>query len=250
MQLTIIGSGTGALQLKRGTPGYILKIQEQVILLDGGTGTLKKCLAAGISYKDIDKIFYTHLHPDHTIELIPFLFATKHTPGFTRIKPLEIYGPKGFRSFYSKVTNLYGTGIIDVNYDINISELSGNCISIEKWKVESRFMQHSEHAIGYRFEAGDRVFVYTGDTDFCEEVIELSQGADVLLLECSFPDHMKVPGHLTPTEAGKIAAAAGVEKLILTHFYPECDAEDILSPCRSQFRGTVVLAEDLMNIEI
>jgi ribonuclease BN (tRNA processing enzyme) len=59
-----------------------------------------------------------------------------------------------------------------------------------------------------------------------------------------------VKGHLTPSEAGKIAAAAGVKKLVLTHFYPPCDEEDMISPCRKFFDGEIVLAEDLMRVEI
>ena len=79
MQLTVIGSGTAALRAERGFSGYVLKNDEELYLLDGGSGTLRKCAEAGISYKEIDKIFYTHLHPDHTTDLVPFLFATKHT---------------------------------------------------------------------------------------------------------------------------------------------------------------------------
>ncbi|MFQ5825175.1 MAG: MBL fold metallo-hydrolase [bacterium] len=250
MELIIIGSGTGVLQTRRSSPGHILIIDNQIILLDGGTGTLRKCLEAGISYKDVDKICYTHLHPDHTIDLIPFLFATKHTPEFIRKKRLEIFGPIGIKSFYLKLTELYGTGITDVEYDIILKELSENKFDFGTWKLQTKLMKHIKNAIGYRFEENDKVFVYSGDTDYCEEIIELSRYADVLLIECSFPDHLKVPGHLTPTEAGKIASKAGVDKLILTHLYPPCDEEDILKPCVEQFNGSVIIAMDLMKIEI
>ena len=111
-------------------------------------------------------------------------------------------------------------------------------------------MKHSEGAIGYRFELNDKIFVYSGDTDFCEGIIALSRNADVLLLECSFPDEMKVKGHLTPSEAGKIASKAEVDRLILTHLYPPCDEVDILEVCRREFDGEIKLAEDLMRVEI
>ncbi len=39
-------------------------------------------------------------------------------------------------------------------------------------------------------------------------------------------------------------------KLILTHFYPICDDYDILGECRVEFGGEIVLAEDLMTIEV
>lgn len=250
MQLIIIGSGTGAVQPHRGPAGYILKRDHQTFLLDGGAGTIKKCLEAGISYKVIDKIFYTHLHPDHTLDLITFLFATKHTPGFKRTKKLEIYGPSGFLKFYKQVTALFGAGLTEATYRIQIQELEEGMVQIDGWQVEVKKMQHTENAIGYRFEMDGKVLVYSGDTDYGREIIELAAAADVLVLECSFPDQMKVAGHLTPTEAGKIAAAANVKKLILTHLYPPCDAEDILTPCQRQFSGTTVIAEDLMRVDI
>ena len=250
MELIIIGSGTAALQPRRGPSGYVLKTGDQIFLLDGGTGTLLKCLEAGVSYKDIDKIFYTHLHPDHTIDLIPFLFSTRHTPGFARTKKLELHGPVGFKDFFNGLVGLYGKGLVEGDYEIEVVEMAQNNLSFERLKITTKLMKHSEGAIGYRFELNDKIFVYSGDTDFCEGIIELAQDADVLLLECSFPDDMKVKGHLTPTEAGKIASRAEVDKLILTHLYPPCDEVDILEVCRREFDGEIKLAEDLMRVEI
>ena len=250
MELIIIGSGTAALQADRNPSGYILRIEGQTILLDGGSGTLIKCLQAGISYKEIDKIFYTHLHPDHTVDLIPFLFATKHTPGFNRTKKLELFGPIGFQKFYDKIVELYGVGLIDVDYEISLVELSQSEILFDKWIVKSNLMKHSENAIGYRFESEGKTFVYSGDTDFCNEIIALAKDANVLLIECSFPDDSKVPGHLTPGEAGKIAALAKVERVILTHIYPAYNNEQVLTNCTKQFTGDVILAEDLMRVKI
>jgi ribonuclease BN (tRNA processing enzyme) len=250
MELIVIGSGTGVIQPHRGSPGHVLKLNSEIFLLDGGTGTLRKCLEVGISYRDIDIIFYTHLHPDHTIDLVPFLFATKHTPGFVREKKLPIFGPVGFQDFYTSFTQLFGTGITDVTYDIKIHELSEVKLNFETWSLETKRMKHSHNAIGYRFEERGKTFVYSGDTDYCDEIIELARQANILLLECSFPDSMKVDGHLTPTEAGKIASQAGVERLILTHLYPPCDEADILRPCQEHFQGSITVAQDLMKFEI
>jgi ribonuclease BN (tRNA processing enzyme) len=250
MQLIIIGSGTAVIQSRRGPSGYFLKNGAELYLIDGGSGTLRRAADAGISYKEIDKIFYTHLHPDHTIDLVPFLFATKHTPGFSRIKPLEIFGPVGFADFCQRFTALFSPRMLEVEYKIKITELAAGEIDFGDWQLCTELMQHAHDAIGYRFESGERVFVYSGDTDYCSGIIHLARRADLLLLECSFPDHQKAKGHLTPTEAGMIAAEAGAKRLVLTHFYPQCDAEDIVTPCRKYFDGEVILAEDLMSINI
>ena len=92
--------------------------------------------------------------------------------------------------------------------------------------------------------------VYTGDTDYSETIIDLAKDADLLICECALPDRHKVEGHLTPSLAGDLAAKAGVRKLVLTHFYPECDQEDIAAECRQTYSGPLVLAEDLMEINI
>lgn len=250
MELIIIGSGTCVIRTRRASPGYVLKVGEEVLLLDGGTGTLRKCLEAGVRYTDIDKICYTHLHPDHTMDFIPFLFATKYTPGFTRKEPLKLYGPVGFKNFCDRMVELYSKELVNVEYDITLDELKEEERRFDGWKMATRKMEHTPNAIGYRFESNGRTFVYSGDTDYCEGIVHLARDADVLLLECSFPDSMKVPGHLTPTLAGKIAAEAGVKRLVLTHFYPPCDEEDILTPCRAEFDGEVIKAEDLMRLQV
>jgi len=78
----------------------------------------------------------------------------------------------------------------------------------------------------------------------------LARGADLLICESALPDDLKVEGHLTPSRAGKIAAKADVRKLVLTHFYPECDQVDVEKECRKTFGGPLILAEDLMRIEV
>jgi ribonuclease BN (tRNA processing enzyme) len=248
MELTILGSGTAALQAERGPSGYLLKTETEILMLDGGTGTLLKCLQTGTSYKEIDRIFYTHLHPDHTIDLIPFLFATKHTPGFSRTKPLFLYGPTGFADFFHRIVALYGRAMIEVNYAIDVQELLEHQLSFEGLTVHTKIMQHADNAIGYRFITNGKTMVYSGDTDMCDEIIELSENADVLVLECSFPDDHKVAGHLTPGEAGRIAALANARHLVLTHIYPPVNAAEILTQCSKQFAGPIEIAKDMMRI--
>ncbi len=250
MELIVTGSGTAALQSDRGPSGYVLRVAGETCLLDGGTGTLLKCLQAGVSYRDFDRLFYTHLHPDHTIDLVPFLFATRNTPGFTRTKPLRIHGPRGFASFYDRLLDLFGRSMVDADYEIEIVELDETEIDAGAFKLQSRLMAHADNAIGYRFEAEERVFAYSGDTDYCQGIIELARGADLLLLECSFSDAHKVSNHLSPTQAGEIARQAGVRKLLLTHIYPPFDEHEILDCAARRFDGPIEIARDLMRIEI
>jgi len=250
MELTVLGSGTAALQSDRAPSGYALKVASQLFLLDGGTGSLLNAMRSGLSYSAVDNLCYTHLHPDHTIDLVPFLFGTKYTPGFTRRKKLGLFGPVGFQQFFDKVVALYGHNMVQVEYPMEIRELGAERMFLGDLTIETQRMQHSGHAIGYRFEWGDKKFVYSGDTDACRGIIKLARGADLLLIECSFPDDKKVPGHLTPSEVGEIATTAGAKRVLLTHIYPPFDADAILHAASKRFDGEIQIARDLEKVSI
>ncbi|MFH0867715.1 MAG: MBL fold metallo-hydrolase, partial [Candidatus Woesearchaeota archaeon] len=83
---------------------------------------------------------------------------------------------------------------------------------------------------------------------YCNEIIETSKNADLLILECSFPD--KEEDHLTPSLCGKIATKAKVKKLVLTHFYPECDKVDVKKQCSKEYNGKIIVAKDFMGIKV
>ena len=123
--------------------------------------------------------------------------------------------------------------------------------SFDSFSVETMPMNHREESIGYRITDSDgKSIVYSGDTDSTENLVSLARGADLLICESAMPDTLKVPGHLTPSLAGDMAARAHVKKLILTHLYPECDHVDLVAQCRKTYQGPLLIAEDLMRIAV
>ena len=99
MELIILGSGTCVPSLKRSSPALIIKAGGKVLLFDSGSGTIRRMLEAGITYHDIDYIFYTHIHPDHVSDLVPFIFTSKYAEQ-PRIKNLDIIGGKGVKKIF------------------------------------------------------------------------------------------------------------------------------------------------------
>ena len=93
-------------------------------------------------------------------------------------------------------------------------------------------------------KAGGAV-VYSADTAPCQAVVDLAQGADVLVHEAS-GDH---PGHSTPAQAGEIAERAGVGTLYLIH-YPALDGQLKVMQAEAQkvFSGTVHIARDFGTV--
>jgi ribonuclease BN (tRNA processing enzyme) len=254
MKITIVGSGTCVPSLKRSSCSVLIEISENLLLFDSGAGTMRRLLEVGVSISQLAYVFYSHLHPDHTGELIPFLFATKYPEAYMRRKPFTIVAARGFVDFYETLKQAYGEWIELAPGLLSISELDTtgrDHLDCGLFDVDSLPMEHTPMSLAYRITGSDgRSVVYSGDTDVCDNLVTLAKGVDVLICESALPDEMKVDGHLTPSLAGRIAAQAGVKKLVLTHFYPECDAVDITEECRKTYQGPLVIAEDLMEITV
>jgi len=114
--------------------------------------------------------------------------------------------------------------------------------------IKSAPTDHTEGSLAYRVEAEGRSLVYSGDTDVSDSLVDLARGADLLVLESANP--FKVQGHLTPAEAGRLAAQAGVARLLLTHFYPPCDAVDVAALAAKEFAGEILRAEDGLSLTV
>jgi len=126
----------------------------------------------------------------------------------------------------------------------------------------------------YRFDAPDRLIIFTGDTGPSDAVTQLSMGADVLVSEATDPvDEYKqekiksgewqtmtpeeqaglirhhIEEHLVPEEVGKMAARAGVKTVILTHLQPASnnDYRRYVELVKKNFSGQVLIAKDLME---
>jgi ribonuclease BN (tRNA processing enzyme) len=215
---------------------------------------MRRLLESDTTIFDLTFIFYSHFHPDHTAELVPLLFATKYPDGGRRQKPLTIVAGRGFADFFAGLKAVYGSwidlapGLLEI---LELDNISGDSRRFEDFTVDTAPVEHNEESIAYRITSdGGHSIVYSGDTDYSESLIDLAKSADLLICESAMPDSMQVKGHLTPSLAGEIAARAGVGKLMLTHFYPECDQVDIEQECRKAYSGPLILAEDLLQINI
>jgi len=249
-ELIVLGSGTGIPSLRRASPSLLLLSGNSQILIDTGPGALRRMLEVGVTYQDPDLLLYTHIHPDHTADLVPILFACKYGD-HPREKELTCAGGPGFKRHFNKINDLYGSWITPQTYHLIIQEISSNPFLFGEIKILSKPMAHLPESIAYRIEWSDgKSLVISGDTDYCGNIVNLASDADLLVLECSFPDGKKVEGHLTPSLAGRIARESRCKRLLLTHLYPICDQHDILSQCKKVYPGKIILGEDLMRIAI
>jgi len=144
----------------------------------------------------------------------------------------------------------YKNWLVPTTYKVEIVEQDEETKSYDGLVVTSKKVKHIEMSRGYRFEfSNGKSLVVSGDTDYCDEMIDLGRKADLMILECSMPDEMKVQGHMTPSECGKLAQKANCRKLCLTHFYPVCDPKNVREKCLAEYSGDLFLAEDFMEFD-
>jgi ribonuclease BN (tRNA processing enzyme) len=254
MEIIILGSGTTVPLAERASPSIAVFIDTLFLLLDIGPGTLRQLAVAGLMHEDIDYVALSHFHPDHTADLIHLIFATRHPPVLEKRKPFIVIGPRGCSRFLELLKRPYGTwldlpaGLMEID-ELDTTERDRR--QFNSLTLLSAPMRHTAQSIGFRVEdSSGNIVVYSGDTGYCEGLVDLAESADLLILESSFPDGKGVEGHLTPSQAGEIAASSGVKRLVLTHFYPDCLKSDIEAQCRKTYRGELILATDLMRLSV
>lgn len=133
------------------------------------------------------------------------------------------------------------------DYPTKVYELTRACpspIDLTDLSVSWAPAEHRPESIAYRLEGQNGAFVYTGDTEYAEAIVDIAHDAHTLLIECSFPDDAPVAGHLTPSGAARIASEAGVQRVVLTHIYPQADALDLVQEVGRGFEGEVIVARD------
>ncbi|HVG38023.1 MAG TPA: MBL fold metallo-hydrolase, partial [Pyrinomonadaceae bacterium] len=98
-------------------------------------------------------------------------------------------------------------------------------------------------------EEGVRL-VYTSDTGYGDALADFARGAELLVIECSFPRDKRSAKHLELTEAMKIAREAAPRRVLLTHLYPEWDGLNLNAEARKLWPGETIEARDGLRLNI
>ena len=225
MKFTVLGSGTTLPDPDRGPAGFLLQAGGHSYLIDGGSGTLQRCVRAGVDPLGLSAGFYSHWHPDHMADLVPLLFTYRVAD---RIDPYPIYAAAGFLDVFDGLEQTYGKWLKFGSRGAIIQELSTRGPDVARMDgltVRSRPANHSAGALHLRFEADGASVVYSGDTAWSENLVELARDADLLICECAGSDERPVSGHMTPSEVMRLVQAARPRETWLTHLYPHVDGE-------------------------
>ncbi len=254
MKLTVIGS-TGSMSGPNGAASsYLLQAQgwdEECsctrtwsILMDVGPGAFGQ-LQRYMDPNDLDAVFVSHGHADHLGDIISMhVYFRWHPDGGRRHVP--VIGPAEIPARVAQIDG-YAKEETDV-FDYQVAT-PGAVFTVGPFTVTAFAGYHVVETYGFRVvgpsEEGSEtaVFAYTGDTDLCDEMVEMATDADLLLAECGFTEADQNPGvHMSGKRVGQLAKRARVKKTILTHIQPWTDPEVPVKEFVGQDAGTPDLA--------
>jgi ribonuclease BN (tRNA processing enzyme) len=289
-RVVLLGTAGGpALRPGRSSPASAVVVDGVPYVVDCGYGMLRQLVNAGISPTAIRAVFVTHHHSDHNADLVNMVSLSWAT-GLKA--PVDVYGPTETTPGPPPVTTSVKTILDDAfryhGYDVAVRipdegridprplfiphdvSRAGECYRDERISVEAAIVNHPpvQPALAYKFRTPDRVIVFSGDTTYSETLIAFARDADVLLHEVLLTSaldrllklvpnasHLRehiVAAHTDAEDVGRVAAAARVKRLVLTHIVPSYDPtltdEDWAAPVRRHFSGDVVVGRDLLDV--
>lgn len=254
IEFHILGAG-GAVPTPSHTPAaYWVTVDDAPILMDPGPGALVRLVKSGLAPRgvdEIDRVLLTHLHPDHTGDLVALLFAL-HSPVPVSREPLTIHGPVGLKKFLEQLRDIYGRWLDPRLRELVVTEITPGTVldhpgggRIEAFAVAHPQDRLSDGCLGYRFfDAEERLAVFSGDTGPCSGLEEAATGADLLVIECSTPDELATAGHLAPRDVGQVCNVARPQLVVLTHQYPDAARIDLVQAVGKYYDGRVLQARD------
>lgn len=262
----------------RHAPSQVILIDDVPYVIDCGNGVSWQYTAAGLPLNKLRYIFITHQHSDHNADYGNLIFLSWASGLKSRV---DSYGPpplaKMTRLFfemnaYDIETRIKDEGRPELVKLVHPHEITqtGPVMEDERVKVTAALVDHPPvvPAFAYRFDGPDRSIVISGDTNYSENLIALAKGADVLVHEVMYlpgidsilkrlpnattlREHL-LASHTTTEDVGKVAAAAGVKTLVLSHLVPGDDPsitdEMWTADVRKHFKGEIIVGRDLMEI--
>lgn len=253
MRLTTLGTGTVTPHAARTSACHLVEVTEATpehpyrLLLDCGPGALHRMAQHGVPWRDLDAVAITHFHADHWGELAALLFAMKYGASEPRAASLTVLGPAGMREKLDRLAAAFGDWVTSPGFALDVVEVTPRATPHAPRPgivISACHTPHTAESLAYGIEAGGRRLVYTGDTGPGDELADWAGGCDLLLSECSLPDHMAMALHLTPRQAGALAARAHAKRLVLTHLYPPVETVDIVAEAGLEYPGPISVAAD------
>jgi ribonuclease BN (tRNA processing enzyme) len=210
-RLITLGTRSGPLPtVGRAQSSNVLIVNGAAYLVDAGEGVTRRLVRAGIAIRDLDTMFITHPHSDHTGGLGGLLAAEYD---YNRTKPVTIYGPPGTQATVNGLVQYLtvsseirisdgtrtvpvakvffgrdvGTGVIFQDANVKVTAVENSHFNFPPGTpAYGKYKSYS-----YRFDTADRAVVFSGDTGASAALTELAKGADLLVTEVNSVEEAK-----------------------------------------------------------
>jgi len=272
IRVTLLGTGGGPLvNLEQYGTATLVEAGGLRLLFDCGRGATLRLAQAGIPIGSVSRVFLTHLHSDHIVQL-PDLFLTGWVGAAGRRVPLEVWGPQGTADMMAALEKAFAFDI-HVRRDVDerfpaegirtrAHEVTEGVVFDEAGlKVTAFLVDHAPiaPAFGYRVDYAGRSVVLSGDTRPSENLVKFAAGADVLIHEAVDPVTARarsldpavtekvIAHHTTGEQAGAIFTRVKPRLAVYSHA-PASDA--LIAQTRRTYTGPLQGAEDLLTIDI
>jgi ribonuclease BN (tRNA processing enzyme) len=212
--------------------GYLVRAAGTTVWLDCGSGTMAN-LQRHADLDDVDAVVLTHEHADHWTDVEGFRVWAQYGPGKTGI---PVYGPASLRTITPRdewAPTLEWHSVAD-----------GDRVAIGALTASFSRTDHGPETLAVRLDGGGRALGYSADSGPGWSLEALGPGLDLALCEATLLSDTegKVPGHLSARQAGATAAAAAVERLVLTHLWPTNDPAAAALEAATTYDGPLSVA--------
>lgn len=240
--------GSGAFPLPdAGCSGYVVEESGFRLLIDPGYGTVGE-LMRRMPVGAVDAVYVSHRHPDHCADLNPLLRARAMSETGSP-PPLPIYAPP---AALDVVLALDRPGMLDHAYELHEFGI-GDEWALGPLRLTTRGLPHFVPNAAVRIEAEGRTLVYTGDGGPSSALVELAEGAGLLVAEATHIEAVPAASHgllCDARSAGRQAASADVGRLMLTHLWPADDPETARGYAGGEYDGPIQVAGPGVEVDL
>ena len=278
-RLVLLGTAGGPRpRQRRSGSAQAIVIGGNIYVVDCGYGVARQLVLAGLPLRQLQHILITHHHSDHNVDLGALLQLAWMSG---RVAPVDCWGPSPTRRMIEDYLRYQDHDIALRIRDEGRPPLAplmrghdldggGPVFADAHVRVTAAKVPHPPLtlALAYRFDSADRSIVVSGDTRESEELVKLAADAVVLVHEVMLAERVRemlrnlpnsealarsvIAHHTTADQVGRVAAAARVKTLVLSHLVPAEDPdvpdEEWVAPIRNHYSGRVIVGRDLMEI--
>jgi ribonuclease BN (tRNA processing enzyme) len=249
VRVTVLGKSPAFQDIGGACSGYLVQEGATTLLMDIGNGVFGK-LRGAVDYTSVDAVVVSHMHADHSLDLVPFAYALIYAPdGRARQEPVRLMVPEGGRDQLRRVVGTWGgEELIEEAFALE-EYASGDVLEVGDLRVRTHAVPHylpNTNALELTSVASAGRVTYGADHGPADELVEFARDTDLLMIEATLkaPEEAGPRGHITAREAGEHGRRAGAKRLVVTHVSDLIDLEWVRSEAQEGFGGAVTIAAE------